>query len=80
MYKILDRLLVIALVLLGVVLGGVLWKTLTASGAVDYCYAEVGTRGGVNLMGHRDWRPDRTIGVYHSAREAVTFANEMGVR
>jgi len=48
-----------------------------ADGRVDYCRIET-TTGGVELRGHRPWRPDAAIARATTAEELVHIAAQIG--
>lgn len=76
--KFLNVLFIVVLSLLFLALSITCYKSVTASGNTEYCYIDTNPRdGGMSLMAYRSWRPDRSLGMFHTSREAVAFAEEI---
>lgn len=84
---ILENLVKLLLVLLAAAalagLGALLFKAVTASGEISYCYVYVesmhsGLPPAYKVTGFRPWRQDRHIATFASIQEAADVAAKIG--
>lgn len=56
------------------------FKSMTASGKVDYCYTQAygWSHTEQMLRAHRDWREDRNLGTFPSIESAAEAAKKYG--